>query len=137
MFAIAEASRSPDDTRSFSRATDVIAVGDVTETGNGALYENNGSGWQAATLAEPLAWHGVGAGANQVFVVGDYGVVARRDESGTWSIMKQSLVQLSFHAAWVDSDGGLWGVGGEFASAPTQDGFLVYFGTEVVPPITL
>jgi hypothetical protein len=43
----------------------------------------------------------------------------------------QTLVDLDFHAAWVDPDGGLWGVGGIFdAASATSDGFLLYRGRE-------
>ncbi|HEY0255490.1 MAG TPA: hypothetical protein VGC41_28370 [Kofleriaceae bacterium] len=113
-----------------------IASGDVTQLGAGALFENRGSGWQAASLQAPVAWRGLGAGANQVYAVGEEGLLAQRDDNGAWTLIKQTLTQQSFHAVWVDPDGGMWGVGGEFGSTPTRDGFLMYRGTSDVPALS-
>lgn len=118
--------------------TDVVTAGDVTMSGTGALDENKGSGWQSAALMVTAAWRGLAASKDQVYVVGEAGLIGRRDEAGDWTVVKQSLIQLSFHADWIDPDGGFWGVGGEFDQTPlTQNGFLLYLGTRDIPPITL
>jgi hypothetical protein len=63
------------------------------------------------------------------------GVVAQRI-GGTWSFMPQSVTQLAFHAAWIDPEGGLWGVGGMFDTLPlTSGGFLTYYGTASVTEV--
>ena len=63
-----------------------------------------------------------------MFVVGESGVVAERTSAG-WTVLKQSVTQLAFHAAWVDPQGGLWGVGGMFDTLPlTTAGLLTYYG---------
>ncbi|HEY4178825.1 MAG TPA: hypothetical protein VGM90_18390 [Kofleriaceae bacterium] len=113
--------------------SDVVAAGSPTTGGAGALYENSGASWETASLAVPITWHGVGAGADQVYAVGDSGVIGHRDASGVWDVLDQSLIQRSFHASWVDDEGGFWGVGGEFASSPLTAGFLLYRGTRHVP----
>ena len=130
---------TPDKATLFSivtTSTDVVTAGTVTAAGVGALYENAGS-WQPAALSIPYQWRGLAASAtDEVYAVGDQGLIAKRDTAGAWSLVKQSLIQLSFHAAWVDPDGGLWGVGGAFDQTPlTQDGYLLYLGAANVPPI--
>lgn len=119
-------------------ASEAITAGDVTQLGNGALYENTGSGWQTAALEVPYAWRGLTSRTDQVYAVGDLGLIARRDGAGAWSLIDQSLIQESFHAAWIDPDGGFWGVGGEFGTPTTMttDGFLLYYGTGHVRPVT-
>ena len=117
--------------------TTVITAGAVGTTGGGALDENAGGGWQSAALVLPAAWRGLAASpTGEVYVVGANGLVARRDDTGAWAQIEQTLVQQSFHADWIDPDGGLWGVGGDFDHTPlTQNGFLVYRGTLHVPAI--
>jgi hypothetical protein len=110
----------------------VIAVGGYM--GQGQIVENSGAGWttQQPSLI-PVAWRGVaaGAGVDQIFAVGESGAAAQRKAAG-WSLLArpdQPVTQLNFHAAWVDSEGGLWGVGGMFDTLPlTSDGFLAYYG---------
>ena len=112
-----------------------VTAGDVVPaTSNGALDENDGSSdWKAAALAAPIAWRGLAASrTDEVYVVGGSGVIARRDNVGKWAPIQQSLIQQSFHADWVDPDGGLWGVGGQFDLSPTTSGFLLYYGTEQI-----
>jgi hypothetical protein len=48
------------------------------------------------------------------------------------------VTQLTFHAAWVDPTGGLWGVGGMFDTLPlTSEGFLAYYGAAAIPEASL
>ncbi|MDB4956883.1 MAG: hypothetical protein JWO36_4452 [Myxococcales bacterium] len=118
-------------------SSEVVTAGDMSgTTGTGALYENDGTGWQAAALAVPAAWRGVAGSTDEVYAVGDSGIIAHRDAAGAWSTIKQTLIQLAFHAAWIDPDGGFWGVGGLFDSQPLSDGFLLYFGTADIPRVT-
>ena len=51
------------------------------------------------------------------------------------SILDQTLTNRNFHAAWVDPDGGLWGVGGYFETPPQTDGFLTYYGTDTISKV--
>jgi hypothetical protein len=104
----------------------VVAVGGYT--GLGEILEYNGTGWTKLPSLIPVAWRGVAAGAGQVYAVGTAGATARRTAAG-WSLLARPPTQLDFHAAWVDPDGGLWGVGGKFDTVPlTQEGFLTYYG---------
>lgn len=104
----------------------ISAGGDPGQLGR--IVEHTAAGWTAQPLVSPVAWRGVAAGADHVFVVGESGVVAQRTETG-WSLMEGLVTKFTFHAAWVDPTGGLWGVGGMFDTLPlTQDGFLAYYG---------
>lgn len=106
--------------------TGVISAGGMP--GSGDIVENAGAGWSTQPSLVPVAWRGVAAGTDRVFVVGESGVVAERTSAG-WTVLKQSVTQLAFHAAWVDPQGGLWGVGGMFDTLPlTTAGFLTYYG---------
>ena len=107
-------------------------------SGNGALAENAGSGWQNAALQLPSAWRGLAASPtmSDIYVVGANGQIAKRDDTGAWAKIEQSLTQLSFHADWIDPDGGFWGVGGEFDQTPlTKNGFVMYLGNASIPSI--
>lgn len=99
--------------------------------GEGTIFESTGGAWTAAPVASVGPWRGVAAGANDIYVVGELGTVAHHD-GATWSA-SASNVQKNFHAAWIDPDGGLWGVGGDFDRVPlTSGGFVNYLGSE--PP---
>jgi len=113
----------------------VIAVGGGA--GVGDIVEHDATGWTTRPNLVPVAWRGVAAAGDTAYAVGQSGVVAQR-VAGNWSILMQPVTQLAFHAAWVDPDGGLWGVGGMFDTLPlTSAGFLTYYGsapiTEVSP----
>jgi hypothetical protein len=112
-----------------------IAVGGVD--GQGEILENPGSGWESVGATVPVPWRGTAAAGDAAFAVGELGAVGERTSDG-WTSLDQTLIDLNFHAAWVDPDGGLWGVGGIFdAAAFTSEGFLLYRGgdaaIEVVP----
>lgn len=103
-----------------------IAVGGYT--GLGEIVEHTAAGWTAQPSLIPVAWRGVAAGADHVYAVGEAGAVAERTAS-TWTLLERPSTQTAFHAAWVDPQGGLWGVGGKFETLPlTQEGFLAYYG---------
>lgn len=110
----------------------VVAVGG--SVGEGKIAEH-ATDWELPELSVPIAWRGSAAHGTTVYAVGEYGVVAKR-EAGVWSIVDQTLTQENFHAAWVDPNGGLWAVGGDFDHAPlTANGFLEYFGTDSIPEV--
>lgn len=104
----------------------VIAVGGGA--GIGDIVEHDASGWTTRPNLVPVAWRGVAAAGDVAYAVGQSGVVAQR-VAGNWSVVPQPVTQLAFHAAWIDPDGGLWGVGGMFDTLPlTSSGFLTYYG---------
>lgn len=116
-----------------STATSTIAVGGTA--GDGQLHEHVDGSWTRPALASPVPWRGVTARGDAVYAVGESGVVATRT-AGTWALVEQPVTQGNFHAAWIDPDGALWGVGGEFARLPlTSNGFLTYFGTRSLPEV--
>lgn len=100
------------------------------------LLENDGSGWIALTAPSvPAAWRGAAALGDEVYVVGESGLVAKRTTAG-WTRQNHTLTQQNFHSAWVDPDGGFWGVGGKFAQMPYVDGFLLYYGTQDINEVS-
>jgi hypothetical protein len=104
----------------------VIGVGGYT--GLGEIVERTADGWTAQPSLIPVAWRGVAASTEHVYAVGEAGAVAERLASG-WRLVERPPTQNNFHAAWVDPQGGLWGVGGKFETLPlTQEGFLAYYG---------
>ncbi|MEO8702913.1 MAG: hypothetical protein ABI867_22905 [Kofleriaceae bacterium] len=108
-------------------ADTAITVGGTTV---GEIFELGSEGWlPVAPLLSPVAWRGVAAGTDVVFAVGESGAIAERRDN-QWAVVER-LVTDDFHAAWVDPDGGLWGVGGRFEALPlTSDGFLAYYGLD-------
>lgn len=114
-----------------------IAVGGYT--GQGAIVEHTAgsTGWTTQPSPAPITWRGVAAGAGRVFAVGEAGVVGQRTSTG-WTLVDRYVTQLTFHAAWVDPAGGLWGVGGMFDALPlTSEGFLAYYGAAALPEVSL
>lgn len=112
----------------------VVAVGGAA--GRGDIVEYQSTGWTAQPSMVPVAWRGVAAGDAQIYAVGEAGVVGQRTQAG-WQLLTQPVTQLAFHAAWVDPQGGLWGVGGMFDTVPlTSDGFLAYYGTATVHEVS-
>lgn len=108
-----------------------VAVGGVA--GGGELYER-GDAWRAVDLPSTVAWRGATARADRVVAVGEYGLIAER-AAGRWSIVEQDLTASNLHAAWLDPDGGLWAVGGQFDQLITRGGFLLYMGRDEIAQV--
>lgn len=107
--------------------TRVIAVGGAN--GEGQIAERSGGAWTLVPSLLPAVWRGAAVSGEEVYAVGELGAAAERSDQG-WAINAQHLTSRNFHAAWIDPEGGVWGVGGNFDQTPlTTDGFLEYFGT--------
>jgi hypothetical protein len=105
----------------------------VGGSGDGVLVENAGSGWQDVTPNDGpvLRLSGVCLTEQGGYAVGDYGTVLSR-AAGGWTKVELGLdVFQSFHAAWVDPDGGVWAVGGEVSTLPLTDGLMIHKGASV------
>lgn len=115
--------------------TRVVGVGGAN--GSGQIAERSAGTWTLTPSNIATVWRGAAARGDEVYAVGEFGVAARY-EAGRWVVIEQHLTASSFHAAWLDPDGGLWAVGGRFDQTPlTGDGFLEYYGTDpvgTVPP---
>jgi hypothetical protein len=113
----------------------VVAVG--SNQTNGRLYERVAGAWMDKTInpTDP-PWRGVSATASGVYAVGENATVAHRTDSG-WSSETAVGTVESFHADWVDPDGGLWGVGGKFNRIPPTDGMILHKGTTSIAPLGL
>jgi hypothetical protein len=111
---------------------DVVAVGggDNLDT-----IVEHATDWAVASMGVPTIWRGAAVQATTVYALGQLGVLARRD-AGSWSIIDQPLIQQNFHGGWIDPDGGLWTVGGDFDHAPlTSSGFIEYLGTASIEEV--
>ena len=95
---------------------------------DGEIYENEGSGWESVLPRGNPALSGVTVHDDVALAVGADGVVLRREASGTWSIDPHATNE-RLHAAFIDSSGGAWAVGGNFNAAPTRSGVLLHAGT--------
>jgi hypothetical protein len=73
---------------------------------------------------------GVAVSDDQAYAVGEFGTVLRRG-SGGWSAEKSHVTDQALHAAWIDSDGGVWAVGGRFDTPRTSAGVLIHRGDPV------
>ena len=106
----------------------VFAVGGSTE--QGVILEYANGSWGPVPGEILGTQRGLAANGDDVYAVGELGTLARRDAAG-WIQTSARVTQKTFHAAWADSSGGLWGVGGEFDRIPlTSNGFLTYYGTK-------
>jgi len=107
-----------------------IATGGANNQGE--IVENDGTMWTRLDSLIPVSWRGAASLGDAAYVVGESGQIAERRDTG-WALKPQTLTQKNFHSAWIDPDGGLWGVGGRFDQAPlTEAGFLLYYGTSEV-----
>lgn len=114
----------------YGNADTVVVVGGFNA---GFILEGSNSGF--SNLADPgtIQMNGVflsedGWGA----AVGRELGVAFRTASG-WEVQDTSLpVNLDFHANWIDSEGGIWAVGGNLISDPIDQGVLVYYGSRSI-----
>jgi hypothetical protein len=112
----------------------VIAVGGYQ--GLGQIVEYGAAGWTEQPSLIPVAWRGAAAGADRVYAVGESGAAAERTAAG-WSLLDRPAIKSNFHAAWVDPEGGLWGVGGAFDTLPlTSQGFLAYYGVAIIHEVS-
>lgn len=102
----------------------------VTVGGNfdGVLYENDGSGWKSALPTGGPRLTGVAVSADTAYAVGQTGTVLRRGSDGTWAVQKPRATNENLHAVWIDPDGGVWSVGGQYDTPPMRAGVLIHSG---------
>ena len=101
-----------------------VAVGGF---GSGVLVENIGDGWKDVTPSGAL--HAIGVyltGNGEGYAVGVDGSVLRRDGNAWKSVDTGINIVEAFHGVWVDSEGGVWAVGGQVLAPPLVDGIMVY-----------
>jgi hypothetical protein len=114
----------------YGNAETVVAVGGFNA---GFILEREAGDFTNRSAAGTIQMNGVfisedGTGA----AVGRELNVAFRDADG-WEVQDTSLpVNLDFHANWIDSEGGMWAVGGNLISEPIDQGILVYHGTRTI-----
>jgi hypothetical protein len=105
--------------------------------GVGVILEERGGTWADVTPEAGVQMNGVFvAPGGHAVAVGLAGIVMSRDAStGTWSqdAMQptiRSMGELDFHAVAIDSDDGVWAVGGlmQSSTAPLTRGMIHYYG---------
>jgi hypothetical protein len=109
---------------------DVVAVGGFVD---GVLLEWDGSAWTDATPAGAPQLNGVWVDEDgSALAVGVTGSVWKRSVDGAWTA-DDSAPELfyDFHSGYVDSNGGLWAVGGFVVGAPFDRGMLHHFGEQL------
>ncbi len=103
-----------------------IAVGGQFD---GAIYENEGDGWQSALDGGADLLTGVAVSDDEAYAVGRFGTVLRRQSDG-WTAEPLSTEE-NLHAVWIDPEGGVWAVGGQFEVSPTTSGVMIHKGNAV------
>ena len=107
--------------------------------GTGLLIEHPasqvGSGaWQDMSPRDAPSLIGVCLTDTGGYAVGEFGYVARRDESG-WHTSETGFEvdvgSRSLHSVWVDPSGAAWTVGGQIRVAPLVDGVILHSGDPV------
>lgn len=102
---------------------------------DGAMFENDGGAWTSVWPSGGPVLNGAAATDSAAYVVGHAATVLARGDSG-WSIENiGGATTLNLHADWIDPDGGVWAVGGNFDSTPTTDGVLIHKGQEIAGDI--
>ncbi len=110
-------------------ATEVISTGGFL---TGSILELDGTSFVDRAPAGTPQMNGVFVRTDGTAIAaGNEGSVAFRDSSG-WTLQDPPVNTLyDFHAAWGDSEGGLWAVGGDLV-AGLKHGILAYGGSETV-----
>lgn len=110
---------------------EVAAVGGV---GSGVLIEHGAEGaWHDLTPELTPQLFGVYLSETSGRAVGINGTILRRElgAGGSEWVIEDTGLDLAetFHAVWIDPDGGVWAVGGQVLAEPLVSGVLVYQGT--------
>lgn len=109
----------------------VAAVGGFI---SGAVVERPlGGAFTDVTPAAMPQMNGVFVSAAGVTVAAGVGRATAVRESTGWRVVDDSIDALrDFHAVWVDSEGGVWAVGGDLTVGSLDAGVLSYGGTQQV-----
>jgi len=108
----------------------VVATGGFND---GVIIEDSGAGFVARTPPGVKQLNGVFVPTNGTAVsVGISAAMALRDADGWVNTAAGLDTAGDFHAVWLDSEGGLWAVGGALSTG-LSNGLLVYGGTLTIP----
>ena len=101
-----------------------ITVGGSGEAGKILEYQENA--WEEISLKETPHIIGVRVKGETGYAVGIRGTVLKRDNNG-WSKVNTGInLSEAFHSVWIDSEGGVWAVGGKVLAPPLVDGVMIY-----------
>lgn len=111
-----------------------VAVGGQT---NALILEHDGDDWRDASPEFQPGLNGVCARDDVAWAVGQRGSRSTRDPDGIWSSDDGALTPTleDWHACAIDSDGGLWTVGGRVAARPLIRGVVGYQGPDEPPAL--
>ncbi len=123
-----------DDESLFSMGCNAVrCITAGADTTNGVLYENESHQWVSKVpSADEPQFRGVTPVGNAMYIVGQFGAIRRRTDTG-WESESQRLTTESLHAAWSDADGNVFAVGGRFDRTPTTNGVVIFKGAATLP----
>jgi hypothetical protein len=108
---------------------------------SGEIVELQASGaWKSVTPGKIAGLNGVHLTPDGGYAVGAAAAIVRRTSGGSWQVdtaaaaaMDKFEIYDDFHGVHVDSDGGVWAVGGQLLTIPPRSGMVVYLGRRSVP----
>lgn len=119
----------------FTVAADAERFVAVGGFGNGAILENDASGWHDASPTAAPGLVGVALSAQGDYAVGQLGAVYTRGDDGWTALATGFDLEESLHSVWVDPRGGVWAAGGQVLAFPLSDGTVLYRGDQARPAI--
>jgi|TARA_B100001750_G_scaffold157205_1_gene126449 hypothetical protein len=101
-----------------------ITVGGSGEEGKILEYQENA--WKDIALKETPHIIGVRVKGETSYAVGIRGTVLERDNNEWRKVNTGITLSEAFHSVWIDSEGGVWAVGGKVLAPPLVDGVMIY-----------
>jgi len=101
-----------------------ITVGGSGEEGKILEYQDNA--WKEISLKETPHIIGIRVEEQTGYAVGIRGTVLKRDNNRWHKVNTGIDLSEAFHSVWIDSEGGVWAVGGKVLAPPLVDGVMIY-----------
>ena len=101
-----------------------ITVGGSGEEGK--ILEYQGSAWKEIALKETPHIIGIRVQGETGYAVGIRGTVLERNNNEWRKVNTGINLSEAFHSVWIDSEGGVWAVGGKVLAPPLVDGVMIY-----------
>ena len=88
--------------------------------------EYQGSAWKEIALKETPHIIGIRVQGETGYAVGIRGTVLERNNNEWRKVNTGINLSEAFHSVWIDSEGGVWAVGGKVLAPPLVDGVMIY-----------
>jgi hypothetical protein len=96
---------------------------------DGVLFETtDGATWKSVLPQGGPVLTGIIASEDAAYAVGSAGTILKRGGDGAWGVDGDRQTNQNLHATWIDTDGGVWAVGGQFDTPPMRAGVLLHKG---------